>query len=58
MGHNTAIRAILRGVRVRVVRVDEKHDPVGAGVATTVNTITVQDRELVQLFALAFRGER
>lgn len=37
---------------------DKKHDPVGARVATTVDIIPVQDGELVQLLALAFRGER
>lgn len=47
MGHNTAIRAILRRVRARVVRVDEKHNPISAGVATTVDDITVQNRELI-----------
>lgn len=58
MSHNTAVRAILGRVRVRVVRVDEEHDPVGAGVASTVDSIPVQEGELVQGLALAFRGER
>jgi hypothetical protein len=58
MCHNAAIRAILRGIRVRVIRVDEKHVPVGAGVATTVDIISMQNGELVKLLALAFRGKR
>jgi hypothetical protein len=58
MRHNTAVRAILRRIGVGIARVDEKHDAVGARVATAVDTIPVQERELVQRLALAFRSER
>lgn len=57
MGHNTTIPAILSGIRVRVIRVKCEHHPVRARIAATVQAISVQKRELVQLLAPAFIGK-
>jgi hypothetical protein len=53
MGHNTAICAILRWVRVRVGCINIKHDSVGARVTATEDTVPMQDGELIQRFTLA-----
>ena len=47
MGHDTTVRAILRWFHVRVGRVDIKHDPVSAGVASAVDAVPMQDGELI-----------
>lgn len=57
MGHNTAIRAILCRVRVRVGRVNIEYNPVGAGVTATVDIVPVQYGELIQLLTRACAGE-
>ena len=53
MRHQSAVRAILGWICIRIVGVDGENDPVGARVATAVYVSTGEDGEFIKLLALA-----
>jgi hypothetical protein len=53
--HQSAVRAILGWIRIRIFGVDRENDSVRARVAAAVYVSAVEDGEFVELLALAIR---